>query len=187
MSKIKELLTTAWTWYQGRSESERRMLAALAVVVTCFALFMTWFSFSNSAASIIRRTASKRTRLQQAEVLAASYQNSQRKRAALERKLSDNNLQLISFVGDKGTAAGLVIPSLNPKGDTPIGDGRIIENSVEVTLTDVKLPALVTFLSSLERGPGLVKVKRLRIEPNPSSGVLTAWATIATYRLKGGS
>jgi general secretion pathway protein M len=65
----------------------------------------------------------------------------------------------------------------------PVGDGKIVESSVELTLTDVTLGKLVDFLQSVERGPGVVKVKYLRIEPRPSDQLLTAWTTIATYKL----
>jgi len=50
----------------------------------------------------------------------------------------------------------------------------------------VSLPKLVDFLGSLEQGPGVVRVTALRIEPRPKDGVLTAWTTVTSYRLKAG-
>ena len=58
---------------------------------------------------------------------------------------------------------------------------------MELTLTDVSLPKLVDFLGSLEQGPGVVRVTFLRIEPRPKDGVLTAWTTVTSYRLKAGT
>jgi general secretion pathway protein M len=43
---------------------------------------------------------------------------------------------------------------------------------------------LVEFLQAIENGPGVVKVKYLRLEPRPQNETITAWLTIATYRLK---
>jgi len=60
----------------------------------------------------------------------------------------------------------------------------IVESTVELTLTDVPLSKLVAFLALVERGPGVVRVKSLRIEPRLKENVLTAWATVATYKLK---
>jgi len=57
---------------------------------------------------------------------------------------------------------------------------------VEFTLTDVQITRLVNFLTAVEQGPGVVRVKFLRIEPRTKDGVLTAWTTVAAYRLKGG-
>jgi general secretion pathway protein M len=65
-----------------------------------------------------------------------------------------------------------------------VGDGKIIESSVELTFTDVDLRKLTDFLTTVESGPGVVKVKYLRIEPRSASDTLTAWTTVATYRMK---
>ena len=102
----------------------------------------------------------------------------------MERQLSSSSVSLISFIEEKGERAGMKIPAMNPKGEVPLGDGRILESSVELTLTDISLRSLYDFLTSVEEGPGIVKVKFLRLEPRPDNQTLTAWATIATYRLK---
>src|SRR5216684_1486723 len=54
----------------------------------------------------------------------------------------------------------------------------------KLTLTDITVNRMVDFFSAVERGPGVVKVKLLRLEPRTSNQTLTVWATIATYRLK---
>ena len=61
---------------------------------------------------------------------------------------------------------------------------KIVESAVELTLTDVKLNRLVDFLTAVEAGPGIVKVKYLRLEPRPAQETVTAWLTVATYKLK---
>jgi general secretion pathway protein M len=55
---------------------------------------------------------------------------------------------------------------------------------VELTFTDVDLRKLYDFLTSVESGPGVVKVKSLRLEPRSASETLTAWTTVATYKMK---
>ena len=55
---------------------------------------------------------------------------------------------------------------------------------MEVTFTDVDLRKLYDFLSSVERGPGVVKVISLRLEPHDAAENLTAWTTVATYKMK---
>jgi general secretion pathway protein M len=73
---------------------------------------------------------------------------------------------------------------MTPKGEVPLAEGKIVESSVEIMMPDVRIDRLVAFLTDVERGPGVVKVKYLRLEPRPSAENLTAWATIATYRMK---
>jgi general secretion pathway protein M len=73
---------------------------------------------------------------------------------------------------------------MTPKNDVGIGDGQIIESSVELTFTDVDLRKLHSFLLDVESGPGVVKVKNLRLEPRASAETLTAWTTVATYKMK---
>ncbi|HSP18115.1 MAG TPA: type II secretion system protein GspM [Myxococcaceae bacterium] len=187
---MRERLRLLWSdlqaWYLRLSARERLMVtiagAATVVVTTSLVLFL----LSSSADATRRRTESKLQRLAEAEQLATGYAEAERVRKQAEAALTSGDVSLPTYVDEKGRKAGLDIPSLNPKGDVPVGDGRIIESSVELTLTDVSLPKLVDFLGSLEQGPGVVRVTFLRIEPRPKDGVLTAWTTVTAYRLKAG-
>lgn len=187
MEQLKGLWTNFLSWFLSRNERERRLLIICASAVAVFFLFIVFFSFASSASSYRSRTAHKQLQLREVQTLASSYNEAQRARQSTEQELSSNDVKLISYLEEKGSAAGLDIPTINPKPDVPIGDGRIVESSVELTLTDVPLNKLVSFLQNVERGPGVVKVKNLRLEPRVADGVLTAWTTIATYKLKGGT
>ena len=79
---------------------------------------------------------------------------------------------------------GVELPTINPKADVALEGTKIVESSVEVTLTDVKLNRLLEFLQAVEGGPGVVKVKYMRLEPRVSNESITAWLQIATYHLK---
>lgn len=184
MERLRQLWAEAQARYQALSTRERRLVTIAGGAVLAFALFFTLFSFSQSASAYQRRTALKLSKLKDAQDLANTYRESERQRQMVERSLTTNAVQLISYVEDKGTAAGLDVPTMNPKGDQPIGDGKIIESAVELTFTDVPLRKLYDFLNSIERGPGIVKVKYVRLEPRVANETVTAWTTIATYRLK---
>ncbi len=184
MERLRLLWSDLQTWYLRLSPRERVMVtsagAATVVVVTLLVLFL----LSTSADATRRRTESKLQRLAEAEQLATGYAEAERARKQAEAALTAGDVSLLTYVTEKGKSAGLEIPSLNPKGDVPLGDGRIVESSVELTLTDVALPRLVDFLGALEQGPGVVRVTFLRIEPRPKDGVLTAWTTVTAYHLK---
>lgn len=184
MNPIRQLLNDLRARYEQLSTRERRLVTTAGAAVLVFILFVTLLSFSNSANSYRRRTQEKLAKLQQVQQLADSYNQATAARNAVEQQLTNSDVRLLSYISDKATAAGLEVPNMTPKGDVGVGDGKIMESSMELTFTDVDLRKLTDFLRSVESGPGIVKVKYLRIEPRPASDTLTAWATVATYKLK---
>lgn len=184
MGQLRELLTQLQTWFERLSGRERRMVGIAGGALLVFVVFITLLSFSNSANSYRRRTADKLAKLQQVQTLAASYREAQQARQAVEQQLTAQNIRLITYIEEKATASGLEVPTMTPKGDVGIGDGNIMESTVELTLTDVDLREFTDFLQAVEQGPGVVKVKYLRVEPRPASNTLTAWVAVATYRMK---
>lgn len=186
MERLRLLWADLQAWFLRLNPRERVMVTTAGGATLVVVTFVTLFLLSSSADATRHRTQSKLQRLAEAEQLAAGYSEAERVRKQAEAALTSSDVSLPTYVDEKGRKAGLEIPSLNPKGDVPVGDGRIIESSVELTLTDVSLSRLVDFLGTLERGPGVVRVTFLRIEPRPKDGVLTAWTTVTSYRLKAG-
>lgn len=184
MEQLRGLLNDARAWFERLSTRERQMVLGTSGAVLAFVLFIILFSFSNSADAYRKRTDQKLAKLREVQALAASYREATQERQAVEQQLTGNNLRLMTYVEEKATQAGLTVPNMTPKNDVGLGDGQIVESSVELTFTDVDLRKLHDFLSSVERGPGVVKVKSLRIEPHDATENLTAWTTVATYKMK---
>jgi general secretion pathway protein M len=185
MEKIRLLIAEIQSRFQQLSERERRLVLGAAGALGAVLLLVLLFSFASSANGYRRRTEDKLRKLAEAQILAENYRKDELEKGSIERMLSANNVSLITYVEEKGSEAGLQIPSMNPKGDIPLGDGKIVESAIEVQLNDTTITKLVNFLSSVERDrPGIVKVKYLRVEPRPSNQTLTAWVTISAYRLK---
>lgn len=184
MEKIRGLLNDARAWFERLSGRERRMVLATGGALTAFLLFVILFSFANTAESYRKRTDQKLAKLREVQVLAASYREATQERQGVEQQLTGNNVRLMTYIEEKATQAGLIVPNMTPKNDMGLGDGQIVESSVELTFTDVDLRKLHDFLSMVERGPGVVKVKSLRLEPREASNTLTAWTTVATYKMK---
>lgn len=160
------------------------MVAGGAAVALIFIVFLVTFRFSASATAIRARTAQKIEKLSRVQDLAASYNQSKAQREMAERQLAASNIRLSSFLEDVAKQKGVELPTINPKADVPLEGTKIVESSVEVTLTDVKLNRLLEFLQAVESAPGVVKVKYMRLEPRVSSESITAWLQIATYHLK---
>jgi general secretion pathway protein M len=186
IERLRLLWSDLQAWYLRLNPRERVMVSAAGGATVVVVAFVVLFLLSTSADNTRRRTETKLQRLAEAEQLAAGFAEAERARKQAEAALTAGDVSLLTYVSEKGKQAGIDVPSFNPKNDIPLGDGRIIESSVEFTLTDVALPRLVGFLGALEQGPGVVRVTFLRIEPRPKDGVLTAWTTVTAYRLKAG-
>lgn len=184
MSALTDLQTRLQTQLAALSAREKRMLGGAAAAVTVFVVFMVIMSFGRTADQIRDRTAKKLTQLDEVQTLAAGYRDAKARQDQLENQLRASNVRLVSYLEDKAKPAGIELPSINPKADLPLEGSKIIESSVEVTLTDVKVNRLIDFMTAVEAGPGIVKIKYLRLEPRPAQETVTAWLTIATYKLK---
>jgi general secretion pathway protein M len=184
MNRIRQLFSDLQARFAALSNREQRLVTVAGVAVLAFVIFVTVMTFANKANTYRSRTEEKLAQLQEVQQLAATYSQATAARNAIEQQLTNSDVRLISFISDKATAAGLDAPNMTPKGEVGIGDGKIVESSLEFTFTDVDLRKLTEFLRSVESGPGIVKVKYLRIEPRPASDSLTAWATVSTYKLK---
>ena len=181
---LRALLSDLQTWFQRLTPRERRLVAIASSAFAAFVLFSVLISFSTSAAGYRRRTEEKLNKLKEVQTLAASYREAEQNRQTMERQLTTNKLSLMSYLEEKATGSGVSIPTMNQKPDASIADGKIVESSVDITLQDITVNRMVEFLSAVERGPGVVKVKNLRVEPRTKEQTLTVWATVATYRLK---
>lgn len=184
MSAIANLQASVSASFTTLSQRERRMVVIAGLALLCFAVFMVLFGFSNRGNAIRRRTQEKIAKLEEVNALTAGFGAQKAIQENLERQLAASNVRLISFLEEKAKKSGLELPSINPKADAAMENSRITESAVEVTLTDVKLNRLVDFISAIEAGPGIVKVKYLRLEPRVQNETVTAWLTIATYHLK---
>jgi general secretion pathway protein M len=181
---MRQLLSQLSASFATLSSRERRMVMIAGVALGVFVVFLVTWSFSSSAEAIRKRTQGKIARLEEVQELAATYRDAKGVQEAMEQRLAASNVRLISYLEEKGNKAGLSIPSINPKADITLEGDKIVESAAEFTLTDVPLNRLVDFLSAVEAGPGVVKVKYLRIEPRLKDETLTAWVTVATYHLK---
>ena len=181
---MRQLINSLQNSFSTLSSRERRMVMIAGAALSLFVVFLVTWSFSSSADGIRKRTQSKLARLEEVQDLAATYRDAKGVQEAMEQRLAASNVRLISYLEDKGNKAGLTIPSINPKAEVTLDGDKIVESAAEFTLTDVALNRLVDFLAGVEAGPGVVRVKYLRIEPRVKEETLTAWVTVATYHLK---
>jgi type II secretory pathway component PulM len=162
---------------------ERNLVLAIAGAVVVGIVFLIGHSLSAAVDRRLAHIASKTKDLEKVAQLTAGYAQAERERSELERKLAASSTRLITVVGDVGKKLNVDIGAVSDKGVQPLGDGKISESSVEISLLHVDLDKLTRFLAAIEQGAGIVKVKRIQLRPREAEQVVDAYLTIATYQV----
>jgi general secretion pathway protein M len=166
------------------SPRERVLVTGAAVAVAAFLLLMVAGGISRAISAREDRIGRKTHLLSQVGKLAQGYRAAQAERASLEARLRQPAPPLMSFVSQTGQSLGVEVNDLRP--GTPGAADGIAEESVEVNLARIDLPRLARLLEGLEKGPGVVKVRRLRVTSrNDDPTLVDVTLLVATYQLKG--
>lgn len=182
MEQLKRLFSDAGEAFGRLSSREKLMVFGAAAAVLAFAVFVVSVRFSGALRQGESRIASKMRQLQEAQSLAAGYSQAEKERAALDRQLKSNNVKLFTLIEESAKRQGIEVGGLTDKGSRK--EGKVVEASVEVTLTRIELLKLVRFLTTLEEKNKLVKVTKLQIRARQDQPVLDAWLTVTTYQLE---
>ncbi len=187
MDGFRKLRADVESWYGQLASRERVMVAAGALAVVLFVAFMISTSVQRGISAREARIGRKTEVLAQVGKLAQGYRQAQAERAQLEAKLKGPPLQLMSFVSQTGQKLGLEVNDLRPGAQaTPSPGDAVTEETVEVNMARVDLPRLAALLKELERGPGVVKVRRLAVRTrNDDPAAVDVTLVVATYALKG--
>ncbi len=180
----RRLRADAEAWISRLSPRERVMVSAAAAAVVLFAMLLSGTGVSRAISAREERIEEKTRLLAQIGRLTLGYRQVQAERAALESRLKGPPVALMSFVAQTGQQLGIEVNDLRP--GAPGGSEGVSEESVEVSLARIDLPKLARLLDGLERGPGVVKVRRLRVTTRSDDAQLVdVTLLVATYRLKG--
>jgi general secretion pathway protein M len=187
METLRRLRADLEAWFSGLAPRERTFVSLGALSVAIFVVFL---GFAKVQRGIARREVNidrKTQVLAQVGKLAQGYRQAQAERAQLEAKLKGPPLQLMSFISQTGQRLGIEVNDLRPGTPSTTGAGdKLLEETVEVNLAKVGLPSLAGLLQSLERGPGVVKVRRLAMRTrNDDPMAVDVSIVVATYQLKG--
>lgn len=185
MQKLEQLRADLEAWASKLSPRERVMVTLAGVAVVLFVVFMVSHSLQAGVRAREARIEEKTRALAQVGTLAAGYKRVQAERASLEARLKGPHPPLLSHVSQTGSALGIEVTDLRPVG-APVDLDGVTEESVEVNLPRIDLVRLARMLQGLERGQGLVKVRRLRLSTRSDDPKLVdATVVVATYAIKG--
>lgn len=187
METIRKWKTDLEAWFSRLAPRERVMVTAGAIAVGCFILFLTFTKVQRGIAAREASVDRKTEVIAQVGKLAEGFRQAQADRAQLEAKLRGPPLQLMSFVAQTGQRLGIEVTDLRPGTPGIAGTGdKVAEDTVEVNLAKLELPRLAALLQELERGPGVVKVRRLALRTRSDDpNAVDATIVVATYQLKG--
>jgi len=164
LDRIRALWADAQAWLAAATPRERRLVLMTAGGILLFVVLIVWGSFT----AAIRRAGSaleeKRADFEKISRLAAGYGAQEQERQLLEARLRQSPPALMTFVDGTARNVGVEIGGMSDRGAISGGqNGRPREMSVEVNVGKVPLDKLVKLLTDIERSPGVVRVRRLRM------------------------
>jgi len=185
MERLRRLRAAIEGWYGQLAPRERVLVTVAAAAVVIFVGWLALLGLQRGVADRLARIEQKTRVLSQVGTLATTYRRVQAERAALEGRLRGPPVQLLSHVSQTGTSMGVEITDVRPTGGPTEAEG-VVEESVEVNMARIELARLARLVQALERGPGMVKVRRIRLSTRSDDPRLVdASVVVTTYRLKG--
>jgi general secretion pathway protein M len=183
METWKRLRAELEAWLGKLSPRERLLVTAAAASVVVFAVWLVSHAIGAGISDRESRIEQKTKVLSQVGKLAEGYRRREAARKDLEVRLKGSPVALMSHISQAGASLGIQVNDLRPT--TPSEADGLREESVEVNLAKIELTRLAALLQSLERGAGVVRVRRIRVTTRSDDPALVdATLLVATYQLK---
>ena len=184
METWKRLRAQLEAWLRSLAPRERVMVTAAAAAVAIFFVWLASYSIGGAIDARERSIEQKTRVLSQVGKLAEGYRRREAERKDLEARLKGSPVALMSHIAQAGATLGIPVNDLRPS--TSPGDLEgVREETVEVNLARIELTKLSALLQSLERGGGVVRVRRIRVTTRSDDPALVdATLLVATYQLK---
>jgi general secretion pathway protein M len=184
MERLRRLRADVEAWLGTLSGRERVMVTAAGLAVLLFAVWLVAHRIGAGISAREARIEQKTKVLSQIGKLAEGYRRREAERQGIEARLKGPPVQLMSHISQAGATLGVQVNDLRPAG-VPAEVEGLREESVEVNLARIDLQRLGRLLQALERGAGVVKVRRIRVTTRADDPALVdATLVVATYQLK---
>jgi general secretion pathway protein M len=184
MERLRRLRADVEAWLGTLSGRERVMVTAAGLAVLLFAVWLVAHRIGAGISAREARIEQKTKVLSQIGKLAEGYRRREAERQGIEARLKGPPVQLMSHISQAGATLGVQVNDLRPVG-VPAEVEGLREESVEVNLARIDLQRLGRLLQALERGAGVVKVRRIRVTTRADDPALVdATLVVATYQLK---
>ena len=186
MNLLRKLQADLEAFFQRLNQRERVLVTIAGFAVAAFVVFLFSVQVSRGISARERRIVEKTRVLSEVGKLAQGWRAAQAERTGLEARLRGPSVPLMTFVAQTGTRLGIEVNDLRPSPQGPEGSqGGVVEESVEVNVAKLDLPKLAALLEALERGPGVIKVRRVNVRGrNDDPAAVDVSLLVATYQLK---
>ena len=160
-------------------QEQLMVMAGVGVVVVLFLIILS-LAVSGAIDRAEHRVTVKTDQLTQVLQLQGEY-----RARALEReaRLKELGRRLVSVVEDTARQAGVEIGQLKPEEGEASPEG-IVESRVDLKASNLSADRLQDFLSRLEKGPGVVIVRRLKVTRPYKRDTVDVEMTVTTFKLK---
>jgi general secretion pathway protein M len=184
MDKIRALIADGQAWLAAATPRERRLLGMASGGVALFIVFIFWVSFGSAIRKAQSNLEEKQADFEKIARLSSGFAQQEQERQSLEIRLRQSPPALMSFVDSTAKAGGVEVGGMSDRGVVSGGTGgKPKEQSVEVNMSKVPLDKLVKLLSDLEHGPGVVKVRRLRVrKSNENKELLDVSLSVSAWQ-----
>jgi general secretion pathway protein M len=184
VEQLRKLRADLEAWLGTLAPRERVMVTSAAFAAALFVVWLVAHQIGTGVAAREVRIEQKTKVLSQIGKLAEGYRARAAERQALEARLRGTPVQLMSHISQAGATLGIQVNDLRPAGAPTEAEG-LREESVEVNLARIELQKLGALMQSLERGAGLVKIRRLRVTTrNDDPALVDATLVVSTFQPK---
>lgn len=152
--------------------------AALVIILIGIGLLV-----SSAIDKAEHRVKVKTDQLTQVLQLQGEYKAREAQRQERMRELGRSNVRLVPLIEDTARQAGVEIGQIRPEEGDPTPDG-IIESRVDLRATNLSADRLQDFLSRLEKAPGVVIMRRLKVIRPFRKDTVDVEMTVTTFRSK---
>ncbi len=184
MAALKEALDQVRVAFGRLSSREQFLALGGGAALSLLLLFALGMQVAGAIEREERRVRTKTEQLAQVLSLQGSYRARQREHQERMATLARSNLRLVSWVEDSARQAGVDIGQLRPEDAEPTPDG-ITESRVDLRASGLSADRLQNFINRCESAPGVVMVRRLKIERPYRRDVADIEMSISTFRLRG--
>jgi general secretion pathway protein M len=184
MEQLRKLRADLEAWIGQLSPRERLLVTAATLAVSLFVVWLVSFRISNGISARESRIEEKTRVISQVGKLAEGYRRRQAERQALEARLKGPPVQLLSHISQTGASLQVDVNDLRPSSAPGELEG-LREDAVDVNVARIGFHQLARFMQALERGPGVVKVRRVRVTTRSDDpSLVDATLVVSTYQLK---
>lgn len=183
MNKLRVMIDNARAAFARLTQREQMIVAGGGAGTVLLLLSTLAWLMSSAMDKAEHRIAVKTEQLQQVLTLQGEYRSRQEERAARMRELGGAHVRLVSLIEETARLSGIEIGQLHPEDGEPSADG-IIESRVDLRAAGISADRLQDFLDRIEKSPGVVIVRRLRVNRPYSKDTVEIELTVTTYKMK---